>query len=81
VQALAVKYAADADAFAAAVAEFYTAHAALVSETLTLTIEQANDYCSQQAAQVVSDWLAAVALWKSDEYAAGLAALALEEAA
>lgn len=80
VQRLAVKHAANQDAFAAAVTEFYAAHVALVAETLMLP--DASGYCAGQAAQIVNgDWVAAIRQWETPEYAAGLAALALEEAA
>jgi len=81
VQKMAVRHAADGDAFAVAVADFYAAHADLVAETLMLDAGAARDYCSQQAAQLLADWVSALALWKVDDYAAGLAALALEETA
>lgn len=82
VQKLAVRHAADGDAFAAAVAEFYVRHAALVSQTLQLPHDGAAAYCTRQAAQIVAgDWIAAIETWGTDHYAAGLAGLALEEAA
>jgi hypothetical protein len=82
VQKLAVRHAADGDAFAAAVTEFYLTHAALVEQTLALSPAEAQSYCSQQAAQIVGgDWIAALEQWKTDNYATGLAALALDEEA
>lgn len=76
VQALAVKHAADQDAFAAAVTEFYQAHAALVEAELLLA--DAQGYCATQAAQVINgSWVEALRVWDTTEYAAGLAALAL----
>lgn len=82
VRALSVKHAADADAFAVAVTDFYASHAELVSQTLQMARADAERYCSQQAAQLVMGaWVAALELWQMDEYAHGLAALALEEAA
>lgn len=82
VQKMAVRHAADADAFAVAVTEFYAAHASLVSQTLQMSEADAQGYCAGQAAQIVGgDWLVALETWKADDYAAGLAALALEEAA
>lgn len=81
VQRLAVRHAADGDAFAAAVTEFYAAHAALVVEALSMTDVQAREYCSQQAAQALAGWVPAIESWDSAHYAAGLAALALEEGA
>ncbi len=82
VQQLAVRHAADADAFAIAVTAFYAGHVTLVEQTLQLSPIEAAKYCAGQAAAVVTgDWLAAVALWKTDDYAAGLAGLALDDAA
>ncbi len=81
VQAMAVKHAADGDAFAAAVTEFYTKHAGLVAETLRLDARAADEYCASQAAQLLNgSWIAAIELWGEDAYAAGLAGLALEAA-
>ncbi len=82
VQKMAVRHAADGDAFAAAVTEFYAAHAELVAATLLLERSEADGYCSQQAAQIINgDWLSALETWKTQDYAAGLAGLALDEAA
>ncbi len=82
VQKFAVKHAADGDAYAAAVTEFYAKHVDLVMTTLLMVREQAESYCSQQAAQALgSGWMQALELWGSSHYASGLAALALEEAA
>lgn len=82
VQKLAVRHAADQDAFAAAVTEFYERHAELVGVSLVMGMDEARGYCAGQAAQLLTgDWLAALSIWQSDHYAAGLAALALEEAA
>jgi HK97 family phage portal protein len=82
VQKLAVRHASHSDEFATAVTAFYDKHAALVADTLTMTTEDARAYCAGQAAQVLNgDWIAALGTWKSDDYAAGLAALALEDAA
>lgn len=79
VQKLAVRYAADGDAFAAAVTEFYAKHAELVAVTLQMSDREASGYCAGQAAQIVSgNWIAAVEQWGSDAYAAGVAAIALE---
>ncbi len=78
VQALAVRHAADGDAFAAAVTEFYTKHVALVAETLDLSESAAGEYCASQAAQALDGWVSAVETWATEAYAAGLAALALE---
>ena len=82
VQKEAVRHAADLDAFAVAVTEFYAKHALLVAETLQMDIDQAEQYCAGQASQIVSgEWVAAVELWQTEGYAAGLAELALEETA
>lgn len=81
VQRLAVRHAADADAFAAAVTAFYAKHAALVAETLQLPEAEAQAYCASQASQVLAGWVAALDTWKTEDYAAGLAGLAIDEAA
>lgn len=82
VSKLAVRHAADGDAFAGAVGAFYQKHAGLVAETLQLDAKTAEGYCASQASQVVTGfWPDAVALWQEPSYAAGLAAMALEEAA
>jgi hypothetical protein len=82
VRKFAVRHAADGDAFAAAVADFYAEHVSLVMQALQLSREAASSYCSRQAAQVITgEWVAAVTLWDTDNYAAGLAALAIEEEA
>lgn len=82
VQKLAVRHAADGDAFAGAVTGFYVDHAMLVEQTLQMSAEDAAGYCSQQAAQIVGgDWLAALETWKTNDYAVGLAAIALEDEA
>jgi HK97 family phage portal protein len=84
VRKLAVRHAADENAFAVAVAEFYAKHVDMVEQRLQLTTAAAHNYCSQQALQVINatdgGWVAKVELWGYDHYAAGLAALALEEA-
>lgn len=80
VQALAVRHAADQDAFAAAVTEFYAGHAELVAAELLLA--DPAGYCAGQAAQIIGgNWVDAIRLWESADYAAGLAALALEQEA
>jgi len=83
VQKEAVRHAADQDAFVAWVSAFYVAHALLVAQTLRMSAAQADGYCCSQAAQIVNGagWVASVELWQTPEYAAGLAALALEEVA
>lgn len=89
VQKLAVRHATDADAFAVAITEFYVGHVALVGQTLLMDETDAQRYCAGQAAQLVVagstamvsiDWLAALTVWATDDYAAGLAGLALEAA-
>ena len=81
-QKCAVRHAADEDAFAEAVTEFYAKHATLVAETLQIDLADANDYCAGQSAQLLNgDWIAALELWGTNHYAAGVAALALGEAA
>ncbi len=82
VQKSAVKHASDEGAFVAAVTEFYAAHVDLVMVTLQMDRAAAETYCAGQAHQIVNgEWLQALALWQTDAYAAGLAAIALEEAA
>jgi hypothetical protein len=78
VQKMAVRAAADQDAFAASVTEFYAKHVVLVEQTLRMPRAEAESYCAGQAAQALDGWLAALETWKADDYAAGLAALALE---
>ncbi len=80
VQKMAVRHAADGDAFAAAVTEFYQGHVALVVSTLHMTDAAADEYCAGQAAQALHEWVSAVQLWGAEDYAAGLAGLALEAA-
>ena len=82
VQKAAVRHAADSDAFAAAVTVFYEGHVALVRATLLMSESSASGYCASQAAQVVmGDWVATLACWGTDAYAAGLAMLAMDEEA
>jgi HK97 family phage portal protein len=82
VQKIAVKYAAAVNEFAAAVTEFYSAHVAVVVDTLAMSEADAQAYCAGQAAQVVAgDWLIALETWQTEDYISGLAWLALEEAA
>jgi HK97 family phage portal protein len=79
VQKMAVRHAGDEDAFVMAVTEFYVKHAGLVAVTLQIPPADADRYCAGQANQVCNgDWLAALATWKSDDFAAGLAGLALD---
>jgi HK97 family phage portal protein len=77
-QKSAVKHAANPDAFAGAVAEFYDGHMALVSETLQLSEADARAYCAGQAAQLLEHGIRVLDDWATTHYAAGLAALALE---
>lgn len=80
IQRLAVKHAADGDAFAVAVTAFYAAHVDLVVATLALPADQAQQYCAGQAAQIVTgEWMAALARWETPAYASGLAALAVDD--
>lgn len=80
VQKLAVRHAGDEEAFVEAIAEFYAKHAGLVAATLQISPVAAGEYCAGQARQVVrGEWIAALAVWRTNDYAAGLAALALEE--
>jgi HK97 family phage portal protein len=79
VRKFAVKHAADQDAFACAVTEFYETHAELVAVTLMMAVDEAREYCAGQAAQALgSEWMHALETWASEHYAAGLAAIALE---
>jgi HK97 family phage portal protein len=80
VERAAVKHAADADAFAIWVTDFYQAHVALVAETLQMSADDAARYCAGQAAQLLGELgLRAVETWGTAAYASGLAAWALEE--
>ncbi len=82
VQKLAVRHATSEDDFVAAVADFYAAHVSRVQEWLQFSEGEASAYCAGQAAQLVAgDWMAALEKWATAHYAAGLAELALEEAA
>ncbi len=90
VQKAAVKYAGDIEAFTDWVTAFYLDHATLVWQTLQLSPVPAAIYCERQARQIVDapasmngrpGWVAALELWQTSSYAAGLAALALDEAA
>ncbi len=83
VQKHAVKFAADGDAFTGWVTAFYLEHATLVGQTLQMDAADATAYCWSQAQQIVNGagWVAALELWQAPGYAAGLAALALDEAA
>lgn len=80
VQKAAVRHAANEDAFCEAVTEFYSHHVALVTLTLQMAAGDAEAYCANQARQVVGGpWVDALALWQTPDYAAGVAAIALEE--
>jgi hypothetical protein len=82
VSALAVKHAASEDDFVAAVSAFYVKHAVLVAQTLQIEQAEAEAYCAGQCRQLLDGpWYTALDLWREPNYAAGLAALALGEAA
>jgi hypothetical protein len=79
VQKAAVKFAADADAFAEAVTTFYAGHAALVAEALQMPSTAASEYCAGQAAQLLGEaGIRALDTWAAAAYAEGLAEWALE---
>lgn len=81
-QKLAVQFAADGDAWAAAVTDFYTRHAELLGETLLMSKAAADAYCAGQASQVLVHGIAVVeSAWTEPTYAKGLAAWALEREA
>lgn len=80
VQKLAVKHASSTPDFLAAVEAFYVTHAQVVVETLKVEQAAAVEYCQSQARQVRGDWTTALDRWQAANYAAGLAALALEGA-
>ena len=77
VQRFAVQHAADGDAFAVAVADFYDKHQALVAESLLMAPAAAADYCANQARQVLAGGVAAAEGWLEGTYARGIAAGAL----
>lgn len=81
VQRLAVQHANASDAFATAIAEFYAGHQARVVDMLQMSEAESAGYCAGQAAQVLDGWLAALEVFKTDDYAHGLAAWALESEA
>lgn len=82
VQKAAVQHASDGDLFASAVNEFYAKHVDLVMSTLQVSRGLAEDHCVRQAQQIIAGvGIVAVETWQSPTYAAGLAALALEEVA
>jgi HK97 family phage portal protein len=81
VQRLAVKHGNNADAFAVAVTDFYASHVARVAEMLLMGDADAQGYCAGQSSQVLAGWLTALELFKTEDYAAGLASWALETAA
>lgn len=79
VQRFAVQHAGDADAFAAAVTEFYAKHQQLVAESLLMPADAAAQYCAGQARQLLAGPAVPVAeQWLEGTYARGLAAWALE---
>lgn len=76
---LGVQHASDENAFGVAVTEFYSAHVALLCESLLMSEAQAQRYCAGQAAQVLEHGIAVVeAVWTEPTYAKGLAAWALD---
>ena len=81
VQQLAKRHASDADAYAAAVTEFYAGHAALVAQTLLMPTETASVYCAEQAGQLLGEkgGFAALDAWGQPAYATWLAEWALGE--
>ncbi|MFH1602735.1 MAG: phage portal protein [Pseudomonadota bacterium] len=82
VQKFAVRHAGNPEGFVFAVTDFYAKHVELVMKTLQVSRVRAEAYCAEQAHQVVNqNWVEALAFWKTPDYAAGLAALALEDAA
>lgn len=81
IQKFAVKHANDQDGFAAAVTHFYAGHVALVIDTLQMSDVDAAGYCAGQSARALAGWMAALDEWKTDNYAQGLAAWALGDAA
>lgn len=80
VQKAAVKYAADGAAFTAWVTEFYRGHATLVTQALQVDDAAAARYCAGQARQITpgGGWVDALARWRTEDYAQGLAALLLD---
>lgn len=78
-QKLAVRHAADQDGWAAAVAEFYAGHVALVMDSLQMSQGEAERYCAGQAAHALNGWVSAVDIWRTEAYAEGLASVALDE--
>lgn len=82
IQKAAVKHAANTSAFAAAVVTFYDGHVGFVVQRLAMSVDDATAYCRSQSGQITpAGWIAALEQWSTPAYAAGLAALALEEAA
>ena len=82
ISALAVRHAANEDDFVEAVAAFYVKHKALVAQTLRIDAKEAEGYCAGQCGQILAGpWYQALDLWKEPNYAAGVAAIALGEAA
>jgi len=81
IRRLAVRSAANADAFATAITEFYASHVARAVDMLQMSDADASGYCASQSSRVLSDWPAAVELFTTNDYALGLAAWALESEA
>jgi HK97 family phage portal protein len=65
--------------WAAWVAEFYDAHALLVQQALQIDPDRAAQYCAGQQLQLMTEGLTVLESWLTEDYAAGLAALALED--
>jgi HK97 family phage portal protein len=80
VQKFAVRNASNMDAFGVEVSKFYIQHVATVADTLQMSEKAAGEYCKSQEAQALHEWVSAVRLWGTEDYAAGLAGLALEAA-
>jgi HK97 family phage portal protein len=81
IQKLGARFGSDQEKFARAVKTFYAEHAVLVSQTLQMSDDESSAYCARQSAQVIVDGLAVLDTWKTDDYAVGLAAIALDEEA
>ncbi len=79
VKKAAVAHADNTAAFIADLTEFYAGHPQYVSQVLLVKRSAATRYCEGQLAQILTgDWTAALSLWQTEAYAAGLAAIALE---
>lgn len=78
VRDLAVRHAANQNAFLQAVEEFYSQHLALVAETLQIPTALARAYCDQHIVELASTGIAAADAWATTA-ADHLTALAVEE--